>query len=219
VGDLAGLSLPQVKIRTTVGRRRITVAGAMLFTQSGIGGPAVLDLSRLVADALAEAKQDIVVIIDLVSAVDEPEFDRRLQEALRARPNRAVANVLAEFVPRQLAHALCDVARCDGEVQAGQVNAETRRRLVASIKGLPLAIAGAEPIAKATVTRGGVSTAQIDPQTMESRIRPGLFFAGEVMDVDGPCGGYNLQMCWSTGALAGRSAAHALLNANPVASS
>jgi hypothetical protein len=217
VGDLAGISLPQVKIQTTVGKRRITVIGPMLFTQAGIGGPAVLDLSRLLADELSEGRHDIVARIDMVAQLDEPGFDRQLQESIQAHPKRAVANVLAEFLPRQLSHVLCDLARCDCDLQVGQLKAEMRRRLVASIKALPLTIAGTEPIAKATVTRGGVSTKEIEPQTMESLIRPGLFFAGEVIDVDGPCGGYNLQMCWSTGALAGHSATHSLLSASPPA--
>ncbi len=215
VSDLAGISLPQVKMQTTVGKRRITLVGPMLFTRDGIGGPAVLDLSRLVADELAGGKQDIAVRIDIAAPLDEPEFDRQLQASLQAHPRRAVASILTEFVPRQLARVLCDLARCDCDLQVGQLKAEARRRLVASIKGLPLTITGTAPIEKATVTHGGVSTREIEPQTMESQIRPGLFFAGEVIDVDGPCGGYNLQMCWSTGALAGHSATHALLSASP----
>jgi predicted Rossmann fold flavoprotein len=215
VHELAGIALPQVRMQTTVGGRRINLVGPMLFTQKGIGGPAVLDLSRLVADELAEAKQDIVVLIDLVSSLDASQLDRQLRVNIQAHPRKAMANVLAEFVPRQLSRVLCDLARCDCGLQAGQLKAEMRRRLVASIKGLPLTITGTEGVEKATVTHGGVSTNEIEPETMESKIRPGLFFAGEVIDVDGPCGGYNLQMCWSTGALAGHSAAHALLSTGP----
>jgi predicted Rossmann fold flavoprotein len=214
VGDLAGISLPQVKMQTTVGKRRLTVTGAMLFTQNGIGGPAVLDLSWLVADELYEGKRDVVVRIDMAPQLDEPGLDRQLQESVHAHPRRAVANVLTEFVPRQLSRVVCDLAQCDCDLQVGQLKAEARRRLVTSVKGLPLTVTGTEAIEKATVTRGGVSTKEIEPQTMESQIRPGLFFAGEVIDVDGPCGGYNLQMCWSTGALAGHSATHAMLSAS-----
>jgi predicted Rossmann fold flavoprotein len=206
VGKLAGVSLPEVKIQATVEERRITVIGPMLFTQRGIGGPAVLDLSRLLADELSEGKPDIITRIDMATQLDEPGFDRVLQTSILAHPRRSAAGIVAEFVPRQLARVLCAAAQCDCDLQASQLKAEMRRRLVASIKGLRLTITGTEPVAKATVTRGGVSTAQIEPQTMESQIRPGLFFAGEVIDVDGPCGGYNLQMCWSTGALAGHSA-------------
>ena len=125
---------------------------------------------------------------------------------MQAQPKKTVANVLSESLPRQLSQTLCILAGCKQDTQAGQLTSDKRRQLVRTIKRLPLMVTDSEPIAKATVTRGGVSLEEIDPRTMESRIHPGLFFAGEVIDLDGPCGGYNLQMCWSTGALAGRSA-------------
>ena len=209
-GTLAGVSLSGVRIWAAIGHRRLAATGNMLFTQNGIGGPAVLDLSRLLADELGPEHAGIGIEIDVLPEVDEPQLDRRLQEQCRAWPRKTVANILSELVPRQFSRALCQVAQCDGDLQAGQLPAEKRRRLVRAIKSLPLCVTGTEPIAKATVTHGGVSRDEIDPQSMESKICPGLFFAGEVIDADGPCGGYNLQMCWSTGALAGRSAAHSL---------
>ena len=215
VGDLAGISLPRVKMQTIAGKRRTRIVGPMLFTQGGIGGPAVLDLSRLLADELFEAKHDISIEIDVADQFEQTQLDQQFQERIQAHPRKAVASILAEFVPRQLSQVLCRLARCDCDLQAGQLKADARRRLIASIKRLTLTIVGTEPMAKATVTRGGVSTDQIEPETMESKLRPGLFFAGEVIDVDGPCGGYNLQMCWSTGALAGHSATHSLLDAGP----
>jgi len=211
-GTLAGVSLPGVRIWATVGGRRLTATGNMLFTQNGIGGPAVLDLSRLLADDLGEEDAGIDIGIDVLPEVDEAQLDRRLQEQCRTWPRKTIANLLSELVPRQFSRTLCQVAQCDGDLQAGQLPAEKRRRLVHVIKSLSLCVTGTEPIAKATVTHGGVSRDEIDPQSMESKICPGLFFAGEIIDADGPCGGYNLQMCWSTGALAGRSAAHSLLD-------
>jgi hypothetical protein len=218
VGELAGISLADVRITAMVKERRVIATGNMLFTQSGVGGPAVLDLSRLLADELFESKDGIPASIDMAAELNEVEFDRRLRETIQNHPRKTVANVLAEFVPRQLSHVVCRLAECDCDLQVGQLPAQMRKRLASLIKGLPLRITGTEPIAKATVTRGGVSLEEIDPKTMESRIRPGLFFAGEVIDVDGPCGGYNLQACWSTGALAGRSAAHSLTGASPATS-
>ncbi len=211
-GVLAGVSLPNVRLSAAAGRRRFTTTGNMLFTQNGIGGPAVLDLSRLLADDLGEKDTRIDVRIDVLPELHEAQLDRRLQEQCRTWPRKTVANILSELVPRQFSRALCPVAQCDGDVQAGQLSAEKRRRLVRALKSLPLCVTGTEPIAKATVTHGGVSRDEIDPQSMESKICPGLFFAGEVIDADGPCGGYNLQMCWSTGALAGRSAGRSLLD-------
>jgi hypothetical protein len=117
---------------------------------------------------------------------------------------------VAEFVPRRLASTLCSLADIDPALRCSQLSKSGRRRLAGRIKSLPLTVTSARSLAEATVTRGGVSTDQIDPRTMESKACPGLFFAGEIVDVDGPCGGYNLQICWSTGALAGASAARSL---------
>ncbi len=211
-GTLAGVSLPGVRLWATAGGRRLTATGNMLFTQNGIGGPAVLDLSRLLADELEPEHAGIDMGIDVLPEMDEAQLDQRLQEQCRTWPKKTIANILSELVPRQFSRTLCQVAQCDGDLQAGQLPAEKRRRLVRAIKSLPLCVIGTEPIAKATVTHGGINRDEIDPQSMESKICPGLFFAGEVIDTDGPCGGYNLQMCWSTGALAGRSAAHSLLD-------
>jgi predicted Rossmann fold flavoprotein len=205
-GTLAGVSLANVRISAPIAGRRRTVAGHLLFTQKGIGGPAVLDLSRLLTDELGQTGTGIPIEIDVLPATDEAQLDRQLQQAFREFPKKTIANILSERVPRQVARTLCLLARCDVDLPAGQLPANKRRDLVKVLKRLPLCITGAEPIAKATVTHGGVSRDEIDSRTMESKIRPGLFFAGEIIDVDGPCGGYNLQMCWSTGALAGRSA-------------
>lgn len=210
--ELAGISLPGVRIWATAAGRRAEALGNMLFTQRGIGGPAVLDLSRLLADDLGEKNAGIDIGIDLLPAMAPSQLDQRLQQECRTYPKKALANILSELVPRQVARLVCRLAPCDGDLQAGQLSAEKRRQLVGVLKKLPLCVTGTEPIAKATVTHGGVSREEIDPRTMESKVRPGLFFAGEVIDLDGPCGGYNLQMCWSTGALAGHSAAHSLLH-------
>ncbi len=208
--ELAGISLPDVEIRASGGGRKLATTGNLLFTQKGIGGPAAQDLSRLLADDLAAENPSIEIQIDVLPATDEMQLDRQLQQQFAAHPKKAVASILAEIVPRQVSRTLCSLAQCEGDAPAGQFSAAKRRQLVWVLKKLPLRLIGTEPIAKATVTRGGVSRDEIDPRTMESKIRPGLFFAGEVIDADGPCGGYNLQMCWSTGALAGRSAARSL---------
>ena len=115
-------------------------------------------------------------------------------------------------MPRRLAAVLCRLADCDGELAANQVTKVARTRLVALAKALPLTVTGTRSIAEATVTRGGVRLEQIEPRTMASKVCPGLYLAGEVIDADGPCGGYNLHMCFSTGVLAGASASHSIVN-------
>jgi hypothetical protein len=210
--ELAGISLPDVRIQAALPGRKLSAEGNLLFTQKGIGGPAAQDLSRLLADDLGAENPAIETRIDILPGTDESQLDQQLQQQFAAHPRKAAASVLAEFVPRQVSRTLCHLAQCEDDSPAGQLSAAKRRQLVLVLKKLPLCLIGTEPIAKATVTHGGISRDEIDPRTMESKIRPGLFFAGEVIDADGPCGGYNLQMCWSTGALAGRSAGRSLLD-------
>ncbi len=204
-GSMAGVSVNDVVMKAVVDDQRIRIRGSMLFTHDGIGGPAGLDLSWYLADRLPAA--GVEVRIDLAPAIDEDALDHQVQEHLAANARKSMVNVLTDLVPRRLAAVLCELAPCDIDLQASQVSRETRHRLVRLLKGVPLQVTGMRPIAEATVTRGGVRTDQIDPRTMESKVQPGLFFAGEVIDVDGPCGGYNLHACWATGTLAGRSAA------------
>lgn len=214
-GSLAGVAVRDVRIYAKCSPRKIVSVGAIVFTQDGLGGPAAQDISRLLADELADGRSDIGLCIDLLPQTPLPELDGQLQQRLSAHARKTISNVLAELVPRRLAATFCTLAGCDGETQAGQVSKEMRRTIGALLKALPVNVTGTRPIAEATVTRGGVDRRQIDPKTMASKVCTGLYFAGEVIDAEGPCGGYNLQMCFSTGALAGRSAARSLSNKSP----
>jgi predicted Rossmann fold flavoprotein len=221
-GDLAGTSLKNVKISTSIGKKKIVVTGAMLFTHDGIGGPAALQLSRFVTDFLPAGRRPVEneqsplkISIDLVTDISEAELEKMILKQASDHPKKAVVNILAEFVPRRVSHVLCgqfyppDERRINlaANLPANQLSKDLRIKLLHLLKTAPLSIARTRPIAEATMTRGGVDVNEVEPKTMESKICPGLFFAGEILDVDGPCGGYNLQMCWSTGALAGSSAA------------
>jgi predicted Rossmann fold flavoprotein len=190
-----------------INNKKITTAGAIIFTDDGIGGPAVLDMSRYLTDYLPTDRKPLVVELDLAPQVKEAELERKITEITAANPKKKVVNILVEFVPKRLSALLCGQAGCSDEFAAGQLKKDVRKKLVRLLKALPLSVVSTRPIDEAIVTHGGVSVTEIEPKTMESKICLGLFFAGEVIDVDGPCGGYNLQMCWSTGALAGREAA------------
>lgn len=209
-GDLAGISLENVKISTAIDRKKIIVKGAMLFTHDGIGGPAVLELSRFVTDFLPGDKEPIRIFIDIVSNIGEADLEKLVLKRSSEHPKKTIANILAEHVPQRVSQVLCNQFNFAANLCAGQLSRDLRKRLLHLLKSLPLSITRTRPIAEAMVTRGGVSVAEIEPETMESKICPGLFFAGEVIDVDGPCGGYNLQMCWSTGALASLCASKGL---------
>jgi predicted Rossmann fold flavoprotein len=204
-GLIAGTAVENIKISARIDNKKITTAGALVFTDDGIGGLAAWDMSRHLTDYLP-AQKPVEVFIDLVPATNETEFEAYLLDLLAKYPKRTVINVLFDLVPKKLAGFLCRRAGV-AEITGSQLKKEQRIKVIQFLKKLPLSIKGTRPIAEAIVTRGGVSTSEIEPKTMESKICPGLFFAGEIIDVDGPCGGYSLQICWSTGALAGISAA------------
>ena len=186
--------------------RRTCESGALLFTSDGIGGPVVLNLSRHLTELLPNHADPVKVSIDLLPASTEDGLERQVLRWTQTQPRRTLAGLLADLVPRRLAEVLTRQAGCPGDLRISHLSKENRRGLVKTLKALQLHIVATRPMAEATITRGGVATDQIDPKTMQSRLCPGLFFAGEVIDVDGPCGGYNLQACWATGALAGVSA-------------
>jgi len=204
-GQLAGTSA-NVGISTTLNNKTIVTHGAIVFTNNGLGGPAAQDMSRYLTDYLP-APEPVGIMLDLTPDFKQQQLETRIVELSNENPKKKLVNVLADFLPRRLAVVVCELAGCDNETQAGQLKKQTRIKITQTIKALPMSVLRTRSIEEATVTRGGVSFTEINPKTMESIIYPGLFFAGEVIDVDGPCGGYNLQICWSTGALAGACAA------------
>jgi predicted Rossmann fold flavoprotein len=206
-GQVAGTAVEEVRISAHIGSNKLTTAGAMVCTEDGVGGPAVLEVSRYLTDHLPAGETGIGITLDLVPHVGEVHLEAQIAERIAANPKKKAINVLAEFVPKRLAIVLSRQGGCDDHLAAGQLKKDARKKLAGMLKALPLSIVRTRPIAEATVTRGGVSVAEVEPKTMESKLCAGLFFAGEVLDVDGPCGGYNLQACWSTAALAGSCAA------------
>ncbi len=205
-GELAGVSVGEVEIKSVVADMKTASAtGAMMFTHDGIGGPAVFDLSRKLASSLAMLKS-VEVRIDLCEGFSRQGLEQKLIGLCSEHPSRSVPGAVGELVPRAVADQLCRMAAC-AATRCCELSKAKREKLLELLKALPLKIKGTHSIREATATRGGVCREEIEPTTMQSKIVPGLFFAGEVIDVDGPCGGYNLQIAWSTGALAGASAA------------
>jgi predicted Rossmann fold flavoprotein len=205
-GELGGTSLENVKITTMINNKKVIATGAMLFTQDGIGGPAAIDLSQFVTDILPNEKNPCKITIDLIRDTSESELEQMILRQASEHPKKTIVNVLSEIVPRRISQVLCRQLNLPENLLANQLNKNLRMKLMHLLKAVSLSIVRTRPIEEAIVTRGGVSTGEVEPKTMESKICPHLFFAGEVLDVDGPCGGYSLQMCWSTGALAGISA-------------
>lgn len=207
-GSLQGVGIAKVRLSAVVDKKQVSSAGPLMFTSNGIGGPASQDFSREIAYTLTEPGQSIEVHLDLMPDMDIPELTNFIIDECGKHPRKELAGVLTGFLPRAISIFICSRLKPAGQILVSQFSKAARAELVEMMKALPLTIVTTQPIEEATVTRGGVATDQIDSKTMRSKLHAGLFFAGEVIDVDGPCGGYNLQIAWSTGTLAGRSAAN-----------
>jgi len=213
-GDVAprlqGLSLRNVAVRLWVdGKKQGELFGEMLFTHFGLSGPTVLSLSRQTIDAL-RLGQSVRLSIDLKPALDERKLDARLLRDLDAHGKQQFRTLLKGLLPRKLIPVCLDLTGIPPEKLAHQITAQERKRLRAWLKDFRLQVTGHRSFREAIITAGGVDTREVDPRTMASRLVEGLYFAGEVLDVDADTGGYNLQAAFSTGWLAGRSAAGSL---------
>ena len=204
---LQGLSLKNVELRVYEENRLLCrEQGEMLFTHFGVSGPLVLSASaRMRHFDTASYRLEI----DLKSALDEKTLDLRIQRDLKKYQNREFRNALCDLVPHALIPELARLSEAPEPLRANEVTRETRLRLLRSLKAFPIEISGTRPYAEAIITSGGVCTKEIEPRSMRSKLIPGLYFAGEVLDLDAYTGGFNLQIAWSTGRLAGISAAEA----------
>jgi predicted Rossmann fold flavoprotein len=209
VCTLQGLSLRHVLVTALLdGRPMAQEFGEMVFTHYGVSGPTILTLSRRVVDALAEGQ--VVLSVNLKPALTAEELDRSLQGELEELGRKHLRNVLASLMPKRMTDVFVMLLGISGEKPAHRITSSERKRLRALLQDLRLTVDHARPVAEAIVTAGGVATEEINPRTMESRLIEGLFFCGEVIDVDADTGGYNLQAAFSTGYLAGEASARSM---------
>ncbi len=201
--DLQGLSLRNVTLRIFQnGKCLFAEQGEMLFTHFGVSGPLVLSASSVLS---GRKIQDLRMEIDLKPALQREQLDERLLRDFAERQNVQFKNSLSKLLPAKLIPVMVKVSQIDPEKRINEVTKPERQRLLKLIKGFPLTPTGLRGYNEAIITKGGVSVRDINPATMESRHCQGLFFAGEVLDLDALTGGYNLQIAWSTGYLAGIS--------------
>lgn len=203
--SLQGLSLKNVKLSAKAGKKLLfDELGEMLFTHFGISGPLVLSLSSVIA---GKDLDGIDIRIDLKPGLTREQLERRLLRDFEARARGQISTVLDGLLPRSLTPVIAETAGVAAETAVSQVSRAQREKLMDALKGLPVHAAGFRPIAEAIVTRGGVSVKEVDPKTMESKIVPGVYLCGEMLDVDGFTGGFNIQIAMSSGCAAGRAAA------------
>jgi len=204
--SLQGLSLRNVRATLLLDDKPIAQEfGKMLFTHFGVSGPIVLTLSKRAVDALPRGR--VSLSIDLKPALRPDELDDWLRDDLAEHGKQQLSNVLTALVPARMADVFAMLVGVPHDKPAHQITGAERKRLRNLLQDLRLVITGARPIDEAVVTAGGVDTAEIDPRSMESRLVHGLYLCGEVIDVDADTGGYNLQAAFSTGYVAGESAA------------
>lgn len=177
--------------------------GSFLFTHFGLSGPVALDVSRVISGH--EQPRSLSLICDFLPTVTETELDERLRREAATAGKRQLGALFTGLLPRRLTDALLQAAGISPEHKAGEAGREVRRRSVAAVKQCVIAVSGTRGFKKAEVTAGGVALDEVDSRTMQSRLVPGLYFAGEVLDLDGPIGGYNFQAAFSTGWLAARA--------------
>ena len=199
---LAGLTLKNVTLRAEKnGKEVFSELGELLFTHFGVSGPLVLSLSGVIAENPAGTR----LWIDLKPSLAREQLDARLLRDLQAGARQQVKTALHALLPQRLLETVLELSQIDGSILVGEFSKAMRARLTETLKALPLTISGARGLNEAVVTRGGVVVKDVSASTMESKRVKGLYFAGEVLDVDATTGGYNLQIAWSTGALAGDS--------------
>lgn len=205
-GKMQGLALKNVAL-TVKNQKKKTVfqeQGELLFTHFGLSGPLVLSASAHMRDF---DKEQYTCAIDLKPALDEAALDARLVRELTAGANKDMDNLMGALAPRLLVPVLLERADIPGNKKAHDMTKGERRRLLELFKSFTVAVSGPRPIEEAIITSGGVKTSEVDPKTMMSKKVPGLFFAGELLDVDACTGGFNLQIAWATGRAAGEGAA------------
>ena len=203
--ELMGLSLRNVEIRITDGKKKLYEEfGEMLFTHYGVTGPVILSASSIVGKKLRE--HPLTLHIDLKPALTEEQLDKRMLREFEANHNRQFKNAVDSLFPSKLKPVIVELSGIQEDKKVNEVTKEERLHFVRLIKDFSMTLTGMRGYNEAIITKGGVSVKEIDPGTMESKLVNGLYFAGEVLDLDAVTGGYNLQIAWSTGYLAGLNA-------------
>ncbi len=202
VKKISGTTLTDIKLTTFQNnQKQESHKGKILFTHVGISGPTVLNMSKDIGELLKYG--DVTITIDLFPAKDNRMLKQNLQDILVEESNKKLKNVLGQLIPSTLVSVILELTGIDGETFCHSVSSEDRIKLTKQMKEIPLHVKGLLGKEKAIVSSGGVTLTEIDFKTMQSRLVPNLYIVGDVLNIDRPSGGYSLQLCWTTGFVAG----------------
>lgn len=204
VKELEGLSLKNARISVyRNGKKRDERFGEAIFTRDGLSGPIILDMSQNIGELLKDG--EVELRLDFKPALEFPKLDSRIQRDWRAVSNKMFKNSLDKLLPQKLIPVIIKLSGIDPDKKVNAITKEERNKLLHLLKEMPLKVKALLGFERAIATAGGIDLKEIEPKTMRSKLIKNLYFAGEIIDLNGPTGGFNLQMCWSTGYLAGRN--------------
>lgn len=205
VKRLAGASFPDIKLTLFQNDEKQDIKkGKILFTHVGVSGPTILNMSKDVGELLKYG--DVVISLDLVPDRDYGQLNTALQELFKEHDKKKFKNSLSKLIPSAIAPIVIELSNIDPEINCNSVTREERLRLITTIKGIPLHVDSLLGEDKAIISSGGVTLSEVDFKTMQSKLFPNLYLIGDILNIDRPSGGYSLQLCWTTGFVAGSTA-------------
>jgi len=197
-------TIPKVELRVDIKKyKKLRAKGDLIFTNTGIRGPVVLDFAREVTPLLKKY-EEVPLLLNLTKGKNEEQITQHLKNAALEHPQKNIAELVQTLLPESLSKELCKLADVAFDARFSKLEGAKRAKLISLLAWTPLHVTGHDGFRLAMITRGGISLKEIDPKTMQSRLVNGLYFCGEVMNLDGPCGGYNLQWSFASGYLAGK---------------
>lgn len=196
-------TLPKVQMRINIKKyQNIKAVGDLIFTKNGIRGPVVLDIAREITPLL-DKLGEVPIVVNLTKGMNENDIIRHFKNKTMQNPNDNIEQNLQSVAPKSVTIQLCKQVGVDSDMKFNMLSSKKREELIKILASTPLSVTGHDGFKMAMITRGGISLKEIDPRTMQSKLIKGLYFCGEVIDLDGPCGGYNLQWSFASGYLAG----------------